>query len=280
MTFRGALVCATLAVLALLGAFVAAETGLYNAAATSPHYALTYDLIHWVGLRSLDARAPKGEMPAIDAAQAARGALAYDRVCAMCHGAPGRAREAFAQGLNPAPPPLQQIGREWPLARIFQATSGGVKMTGMPAFAFRMSEVDIWAIAAFVKKLPTLDVQDYRRLIAELETGTPPAPPRFPPPARSPDPARGRIALMQHGCASCHAIPGLPGAREAQTGPSLAGVGSRAVIAGKLANTDLNLALWIQHADRLRPGGAMPDMGVSPQATADMVAYLRTLRDP
>ncbi|MBX3526051.1 MAG: c-type cytochrome [Rhodoblastus sp.] len=278
MTFRGALIGATIVVLGLLGAFVAAQTGLYDAAATSPHFALTYDIIHWVGVRSIDSRAPKGQMPAIDAATAARGVLAYDRVCANCHGAPGRARNAFAEGMNPAPPPLQFVGREWPVARIFQATARGVKMTGMPAFTFRMSDADIWAVAAFVKKLPTIGVQDYRALVTAMKDQA--TLPRVPPPAHAPDASRGRIALMQHGCASCHAVPGLPGGREAQTGPSLAGVGDRAVIAGELANTDLNLALWIQHPNLLRPGSAMPDMRVGPQATADIIAYLRTLKDP
>lgn len=280
MTFRGALISAMVAVLGLLGAFVAAQTGLYNAAATSPHFALTYDIIHWVGVRSIASRAPKGQMPAIDAATAARGVLAYDRICATCHGAPGRAREEFAEGMNPSPPPLQQVGREWPVARIFQATAQGVKMTGMPAFTFRMSEPDIWAIAAFVKRLPTLGVQDYQRLVAEMKAKPKSAAPRLPATVHAPDASRGRIALMQHACATCHAIPGLPGGKEAQTGPSLAGVGNRAFIAGELANTDLNLALWIQHPDLLRPGSAMPDMRVGPQATADMIAYLRTLKDP
>ena len=52
------------------------------------------------------------------------------------------------------------------------------------------------------------------------------------------------------------------------------------MIAGELANTDLNLALWIQHPNLLRPGSAMPDMRVGPQATADIIAYLRTLKYP
>jgi mono/diheme cytochrome c family protein len=267
-------------VFAGLAGFAVAELGLYDVAATSPHYPLTYDVIHWVGVRSIARRARYHRAIAPSSEQKARALLAYDRVCATCHGAPGRAPDAFAEGMNPAPPPLQQVGRDWSTNEIFQATAGGVKMTGMPAFAFRMSEAEIWAIASVVRALPDLSVEDYRDRVKTASAVSPDAAPERSADMIAPDAGRGRIALMQHGCATCHAIPGLPGGREAQTGPSLAGIGARKVIAGTLSNSDPNLAFWIRRPDLVRPDSAMPDMRVSERDAADMVAYLRTLVSP
>jgi mono/diheme cytochrome c family protein len=39
----------------------------------------------------------------------------------------------------------------------------GIKMTGMPSFgATGVSDKEIWSIAAFVKKLPTVSDADYK----------------------------------------------------------------------------------------------------------------------
>lgn len=264
----------------LLGAFIAAEAGLYDVAATSPHLSITYDLMHWVAVRSIARRAENARMPVLAAADMDRAILTYDRVCSICHGAPGRAPEAFAEGMNPPAPPLPFIGREWPVNRIFQATAYGLKMTGMPAFVFRMPEKDIWAIAALVAQLPDLTVADYQRRV-KTASSAPSEPPTVTAGPDGPaDPKRGRIALAQHGCPTCHAIPGLPGAREARTGPPLAGVGARAFIAGKLSRSDADLAAWIRDPQGIHPESAMPDMRVGPRDATDMIAYLRRLKRP
>lgn len=87
------------------------------------------------------------------------------------------------------------------------------------------------------------------------------------------DAARGKIALTQHACPVCHVIPGVVGA-DSRVGPSLESWAQRAYIAGRLPNTPDNLVDWIRHPQRLAPGNAMPDLGVSEQDAWDMAAYL------
>lgn len=94
---------------------------------------------------------------------------------------------------------------------------------------------------------------------------------------RDPAVEAGRAAIERYGCASCHTIPAIPGAR-GLVGPPLAGVASRVYVAGVLENTPANMSRWIQDprgVDRLT---AMPVLGVKPQEADVMVRYLYTLR--
>jgi cytochrome c2 len=91
------------------------------------------------------------------------------------------------------------------------------------------------------------------------------------------EPARGRDAIRRYGCASCHTIPGIEGAR-GQVGPSLAGIASRSYLAGKLPNTPPNMIRWIREPQEVQPGTAMPELGVTEQDGKDIAAYLYTLR--
>src|SRR6266496_2564482 len=86
------------------------------------------------------------------------------------------------------------------------------------------------------------------------------------------DPAHGPQAMNNYGCAACHVIPGVVGAR-GRVGPSLAGVASRAVIAGRLANTPDNLIRWIRDPQGVSPGTVMPNMGVGETDARDIAAY-------
>jgi cytochrome c2 len=93
------------------------------------------------------------------------------------------------------------------------------------------------------------------------------------------DSVAGRADIQRLGCGSCHAIPGVAGARGA-VGPSLAGIADRAELAGRLANTPGNMIRWVQTPQAIDPKGGMPDMGVSDRQARDIAAYLYTLRAP
>ena len=88
---------------------------------------------------------------------------------------------------------------------------------------------------------------------------------------------RGRMALTQYACHSCHVIPGITGS-QIFVGPSLKGMGSRPMIAGKLINSPENMMRWIRYTQEVDPDNLMPDMGVSEQHARDMVAYLESLK--
>jgi cytochrome c len=91
------------------------------------------------------------------------------------------------------------------------------------------------------------------------------------------DPSRGQRLMAQYQCTACHAIPEVPGA-VGNAGPPLDKFGRRSYIAGGIPNTAANLTRWLDNPQAVKPGTAMPDLGVSPAEASDMAAYLLTLK--
>jgi cytochrome c len=91
------------------------------------------------------------------------------------------------------------------------------------------------------------------------------------------DPARGPALLRKYGCQTCHTIPGVIGA-DGLVGPPLAGIASRAYIAGVLPNAPDNMLRWIKDPKAVDPLTAMPNTGVTPSDARHIAAYLYTLR--
>lgn len=91
------------------------------------------------------------------------------------------------------------------------------------------------------------------------------------------DARRGAVLLRRHGCTSCHAVGGVPGANSL-VGPALDGVGGRTYVAGVLPNTPDNLVRWIVDPRGVDSLTAMPDVGVTDAQARDIAAYLYTLR--
>jgi cytochrome c1 len=158
-------------------------------------------------------------------------------------------------------------------------TRHGIRMSGMPAWEFRLSDQELWDVVAFMQRLPDLNAPQY----AEWMAKAPVAPACGAEPAASAiasipaNPDRGRIALYQYACNACHMIPGVTGP-DAHVGPSLQGIASRQLIAGTFANTPENLARWLRETQKVKPGTAMPQLGVVDQDARDIAAYLGTLR--
>jgi mono/diheme cytochrome c family protein len=168
-----------------------------------------------------------------------------------------------------------QTAREWPPAEIFWVVKYGLKMTGMPAWEFRLTDEAIWSVVAFVRELPRLSPREY----ALLPAPSPAAPTVDAAPAVAPpvDRARGKTALQQYGCVACHEIPGIAGAT-ARVGPPLGGIATRALLGGVLPNTPDNMVRWLRHPQAVDPPTAMPDLGVTHRDARDIAAYLATLR--
>ena len=84
---------------------------------------------------------------------------------------------------------------------------------------------------------------------------------------------RGKRLFSAYGCGGCHSLSGVPQAR-GLVGPTLDGIGSRAVLAGRLENKPDNLIRWIRDPQVISPGTAMPDLGVGEAAGRDIAAFL------
>jgi len=94
-------------------------------------------------------------------------------------------------------------------------------------------------------------------------------------PAEGSPAARGREVFTRTACVGCHTIQGLSGGR---LGPDLTHFGSRKTIAGAmLANTPESLARWLRNPPAVKPGSLMPDLKLSEEEVAALVAYLTSL---
>jgi mono/diheme cytochrome c family protein/cytochrome c2 len=263
-----------------LALLVVIYSGAYNVAATDQHGALTAWALHTTALHSIDARAADINVPDLsNQTRIGEGFQLFRDHCVQCHGAPGEPPADFAKGLLPSAPRLEQIGREWNSRTIYWTVAHGIKMTAMPAWEFRLTPDDIWDIVVFVKVLPSLLPTAYAAMAAKA------GPPRRavvqasdePPHLDPGNSKRGKIAVAQYACDSCHEIPGIS-EPVALVGPPLNGIGSRVLIAGLLPNTPDNMQEWILHPQQIKPGDEMPDMGVSNQDARDMTAYLESLQ--
>lgn len=148
-----------------LGTLAFIYSGFYDVAATRQHTAPVYWALIKTLRQSVLARAAREVGPVPDLAAPGRAELGlalYEANCVPCHGAPGIAMHDIGRGLTPAPANLVVAGREWSSQEIFWSVKNGFKMTGMPAWAYRLSDEEIWAIVALVKTLPTLSPAEYR----------------------------------------------------------------------------------------------------------------------
>ncbi len=277
----GITLAAAAASAAVLGGIVV-YTGLYDVSATDQHTAPVYHLLETSLRRSVKLRTTDVEVPNLDAAdRVVDGFKQFRAHCVQCHGAPGVAPQPFALGLTPAPASLVGTAREWSAEEIHWVVQHGIKMSGMPAWKYRMTDEEIWNVVAFMKVLPTLSPLDYQRWNkkhAPLPARAPEASPTPPTTQgdRLGDVAAGRKALQQYLCATCHVIPGIVGANR-HVGPPLAGIASRQYIAGVLPNTPANMLRWLRNPTEVDPLSAMPDLGVSEQDARDIAAFLYTL---
>ena len=159
-------------------------TGSFNTAATVPPGKLEKSLAQFALDRSVARRAPGRRNPLPSSPETLREGLhEYGENCLVCHGAPGVDPSEMSTGLNPGAPDLtvpRVQGRSD--GQLFWITSEGVRMTGMPAFGPTHDEKEIWAIVAFLRRLPELSDAE----TAELRAGAAATAPEGAPPAPTP----------------------------------------------------------------------------------------------
>lgn len=155
--------------LAAAGAVVIAYSGVIDVAATNPPSAVMSWFLKTTRARSIAARADDIQVPGLDdPGMVKMGAEHYHEMCAGCHGAPGVEPGEAAQGLEPSPPKLYEGPKmtEQVAAHAFWVVKNGIQMTGMPAFGKTHDDSKIWAIVAFMKRLPGMSPEDYRQATA------------------------------------------------------------------------------------------------------------------
>ncbi len=254
-----------------LAATLVLQAGWYDASAVRPHLQFVHALIERGLQQSVRFHARDIREPPPSAQSVTRGAAAFRQFCEQCHGGPGVAMGTIGMSMQPVPGPLADAARRWKPREMFWITANGIKMSGMPAWRFHLGEQEIWDIVAFLGTLPGMSPADYAAIpkassAGLVEAGRPSA-------SAAPDRARGKVALTQYACQSCHRIPGVTGPLTF-VGPPLGGLARRSFIAGKLPMGEDNLVRWIRMPQQAKPGTAMPQLGVPERDARDMAAYL------
>ena len=283
---------ATIAALATLGVVGVAGfiwTGLYNVGATRQHLQPVFSVLEVAMHRSVRLHARNIAPPPLeDEAMIRRGATCFQDKCEQCHGAPGVAQGDIGKGMQPLPGPLVDAMQNFHPRELYWITRHGIRLSGMPAWEFRLTDSEIWDVVAFLQRLPTLTPQAYAEMAGGPSAGgaVSEAPRqgvtascgRDPnaAPARAPDAARGKQALYQYACSACHTIPGVTSSSP-NVGPPLEGIATRTLSAGRLSNTQDNMVLWLRSPNDVKPYTAMPDLRVTREDAVDMAAYLATL---
>jgi mono/diheme cytochrome c family protein len=155
-----------LAILGGIGAATFFFGGFFSVAANDPDP----DIVNWALVRVRQASIarhatdrPPGALD--DPALVRAGARAYSqRGCTNCHGGPGIEPAQFSDGLNP-PPNLKKVVNDLLPQELFWVIKNGIKMTGMPSFGSvspPLPDQEIWTMAAFLKKLPSVSDADYK----------------------------------------------------------------------------------------------------------------------
>jgi mono/diheme cytochrome c family protein len=160
--------------IALLAGIGFIYSGAFNVAATSKDSALLSWVLTTVRESSIETRSENIVAPA-DAElnkpeTLDEGFEHYNEMCVMCHGAPGVEPGEAREGLNPKPPlfaKAKDLPND-PPGETFWVIKNGIKMTGMPAWGPTHSDDKIWAMAAFVRKLPSMSAEQYQAMRQRL----------------------------------------------------------------------------------------------------------------
>ena len=286
-------VLATIAALATLGVAGAAGfiwAGFYNVGATQQHLQPVFSVFKVAMHRSVRLHARNIEPPPLeDETMIRRGATCFHDKCAQCHGAPGVAQGDIGKSMQPLPGPLVDATQYFHPRELYWITRHGIRLSGMPAWEFRLTDGEIWDVVAFLQHLPDLTPQAYAEMAQSQRVsgvmGQAPGQGVISSCGRdvnaaltrAPNAMRGKQALYQYACSTCHTIPGVTSSSP-NVGPPLVGMASRTLIAGKLSNTQDNMILWLRNPNDVKPNTAMPNLSITQEDAVDMAAYLATLR--
>jgi thiosulfate dehydrogenase len=183
---RGIMIGILLGILLIvLGVYVYFTGGHAPVATKAPEMPFEHKLAHMAEHAYLDKLPhPPSAVPE-DEANFLAGAKVYKDHCAVCHGLPGEPKTAIADGMFPPPPQLFRgtgvtDDETW---ETYWKVSGGLRMTGMPAFADHLGETKIWQVSVLLKNADKISPAVKAELASAPSPATPPAQIAAPAPA-------------------------------------------------------------------------------------------------
>ena len=205
---------ATFLLVAAFGGFLFVTSGIMPIKASSGHWAITAWFLNFAMRRSvvthsLGMKAPKLDDPGL----VVKGARHYEFGCRPCHGGPHLPQPVIAGQMTPHPPHLPPEIPKWQADELFYIVKHGVKFTGMPAWPAQQRDDEVWAVVAFLLKLPNLTAEEYQKLARSLKTTA----------TTIVDLSESKKAprVVSENCARCHVVD--DGDRELSVFPILAG---------------------------------------------------------
>jgi cytochrome c553 len=185
-------------------AFLWTASGIYNVAASKPHWALTEAIIAFGLGRSVATHSLGTEVPGLDSPDQIRlGAAHFEIACAFCHGSPDSAPNAATTGMLPPPPNLDGVSARWEAQELAWIIEHGLKYTGMPAWPVRGRHDEVWSLVSFLRALPMVP-EAYRTLAGDKMMQ-----------ANMASPAFCAICHRGGGAEQSHLVPLLTGQSEA-----------------------------------------------------------------
>jgi thiosulfate dehydrogenase len=158
--FKGLLIGFVLGLLSVLGGlFFYFTSGRAPVAVTDPPMPFEERLAKAALHAHVDRQGAEESPLAADEPNLLAGAVIYRQNCAVCHGLPGEAPSAIAEGLYPKPPQLLQgTGvTDDPVWETHWKAENGIRLTGMPGFKGRLTEAQLWQVSqllAHADKIP------------------------------------------------------------------------------------------------------------------------------
>jgi cytochrome c553 len=141
-------------------------SGIIPIKASPGHWAITAILLDFAKVRSVATHSWGITAPRLDDNfLVIRGAGHYENGCLPCHGGPGRVVPPVMAAMTPTPPELRQRLSRWRPEELFSIVKHGIKFTGMPAWPAQQRDDEVWAMVAFLRRLPELDAGAYQRLV-------------------------------------------------------------------------------------------------------------------
>lgn len=151
---------------AAAGALAFIYSGVYDIAATTPHFDVTHRVLRTVMEQSVKRQARDVRVPELDDPEKVHnGFRNFHAMCVTCHGAPGAEATEISKGLYPVAPNLAEAAKGWTPAELYVIVKRGIKMSGMPAWEPTHSGEEIWALVAFLNLLPTMPAIEYQEAV-------------------------------------------------------------------------------------------------------------------
>lgn len=242
-------------------ALLVAWSGIINIAVTAGHPVWMEKFLALAMRRSVEANSDGLQAPAPGTDLLPLGAAHFHGNCAICHGAPGQPVNPTFASMLPHPPPLQEEADDWRTRELFWIGYHGLQFTGMPAWSGKGREDEMWAVAAFLRELPSMEISTYRTF-AEGNT-------QLEEPAVAELVRTGMNIFPINTCDRCHGTVTAPA------------VSSNVPRLGGQSREYLLRALWEYRDDR-RQSGFMEPVAVALRESqlAELADYYAGLQEP